>query len=160
MKWSFKIAEVSGISINIHLTFFLLLFLFGKYFFLAVALFFFITLHELAHSLVAKKFGIQVREITLLPIGGVASMTRMPENPFQEFLISIAGPLTNIAVVVIFYLPLRLFLGTGEFDAMFKAFWSGEFYYVGTKFTLAWIYWMNLVLALFNLIPAFPMAIP
>ena len=84
MKGSIKIAEISGITINLHVTFLLLLLpvlLFNveiEWFLLVIAVFFLVTLHELAHSLTAKKFGVKVKEITLLPIGGVASMTGMP----------------------------------------------------------------------------------
>ena len=157
MKTSFKIAEVAGISINLHITFFLLIFLFGRFFYLALILFFFVTVHELAHSLVAKRFGIQVKEITLLPIGGIASLTGMPKKPAHELLISIAGPLTNVAVVVLFYIPLRLFMGPDFFHSSFRAFFTGGLPMQGGKALLAWVYWMNLMLAAFNLIPAFPM---
>src|SRR3989338_4180774 len=110
MRGAIKLFKVADISINIHVTFLLLLFLFLtmgiRWLFLIVAIFFFVTLHELSHSLVAKKFGIKVKEITLLPIGGVASMTKMPDKPSQEFLISLAGPMFNIMVVAVFFLPL------------------------------------------------------
>ena len=115
MKGSIRLFKVADISINIHITFLLLLLLFlnmgVRWLFLIVAIFFFVTLHELSHSLVAKRFGIKVKEITLLPIGGVASMTKMPDKPYQEFLISLAGPMLNIAVVIIFFLPLYHLLG-------------------------------------------------
>ena len=158
MRGSFKIAEVAGISINIHVTFILLVILFGKMFFFVLAVFFFVTIHELAHSLVAKKFGINVREITLLPIGGVASMARMPEKPYQEFLISLAGPLTNIAVIIIFYFPVKLLTGDDVFFAALRSFFTGTMPIIFMpRFIFAQIYWINLVLAAFNLLPAFPM---
>lgn len=153
MKGSIRLFKIQGISINVHITFFLLLFLFlsmgFKWLFLIVAIFCFVTLHELSHSIVAKKFGIQVREITLLPIGGVASMTKMPDKPYQEFLISLAGPLFNIAVVIVFFLPLYYLLGP---EVLFHHLSVKTF-----PLTIAHIYWINLILALFNLIPAFPM---
>ena len=65
-----------------------------------VAIFFFVTMHEFAHSLVARRFGVKVKDITLYPIGGVASMSSMPQKPYQEFLISLAGPLCHFAVRV------------------------------------------------------------
>ena len=115
MKGSIRLFKVFDISINIHVTFLLLLILFAssgiRWLFLIVAIFFFVTIHELCHALVAKRFGINVREITLLPIGGVASMTKMPDKPSQEFLISLAGPMSNIAVIVLFYFPLKYLLG-------------------------------------------------
>lgn len=158
MRGSFKIAEVAGISINIHITFLILILIFGKWFFFVVAVFFFVTLHELAHSLVAKKFGIKVKEITLLPIGGVASMAKMPEKPYQEFLISIAGPLTNIAIVIIFYFPLKLFVGEEVFFGAFRTFFTGHIpRTLIPAFVICQVYWINLILAGFNLLPAFPM---
>ncbi|MDD5440184.1 MAG: site-2 protease family protein [Candidatus Omnitrophica bacterium] len=157
MRGSFTIAEVAGIQIKIHITFLLLILIFGKWFFFVLAIFFFVTLHELAHSLVAKSFGIQVREITLLPIGGVASMTKLPDKPYQEFLISLAGPLTNIAIVVIFYFPLKHLVGPDVFFAGFRSLFGGIILTNNPGLILTEIYWINLMLAGFNLLPAFPM---
>lgn len=153
MRGAIKLFKIADISINIHVTFLLLLLLFlsmgVKWLFLIVAIFFFVTLHELSHSLVARKFGIVVKEITLLPIGGVASMTKLPDKPYQEFLISLAGPMLNIAVVVVFFVPLYYILGPG---VLFHPLSVKTFAH-----TIAHIYWINLILAVFNLIPAFPM---
>src|SRR3989338_4180711 len=153
MKGSIRLFRIFGISINIHVTFLLLLVLFLsggiKWLVLMIGVFFFVTLHELCHALVAKRFGIQVREITLLPIGGVASMTRMHERPAHEFLISIAGPAFNIAVILAFYFPMKYLLGPETlFHPLSTATWP---------LTAAYLYWINLILAAFNLIPAFPM---
>ena len=153
MKGSIRLFKIFGISINIHVTFLLLLVLFLsgglKWLFLVAGIFFFVTLHELCHSLVAKHFGINVREITLLPIGGIASMSNMPEKPSQEFLISIAGPLFNVFVALVFFYPLKYILGS---DVLFHPpsilTWP---------LTVSYVYWLNLMLAAFNLIPAFPM---
>ncbi|MFH1594482.1 MAG: site-2 protease family protein [Candidatus Omnitrophota bacterium] len=156
MRGAIRLFKIADISINIHISFFIL-FLFLSLFFnmswrwilLIVGIFSFVTLHELAHSLVAKKFGITVKEITLLPIGGVASMTKIPDKPYQEFLISLAGPLLNIGIVVIFYFPLQLILGR---DVLFHPLSVKT-----TPLMIAHLYWINLMLAMFNLIPAFPM---
>ncbi len=153
MRGSIPLFKVFGISINIHITFLLLLLLFLsggiKWLFILVAIFCFVTIHELCHSLVAKYFGIKVREITLLPIGGVSSMTKMPEKPSQEFLISLAGPASNIIIILAFYYPLKYLLGQEVLlHPLSTATWP---------LTIAYIYWINLVLAVFNLIPAFPM---
>jgi Zn-dependent protease len=154
MRGSIKLFKVFGISINIHITFLLLLVFFVsggvKWLALMLGVFFFVTLHELCHSLMARHYGIDVREITLLPIGGIASMSSMPEKPAQEFFISIAGPLFNIAVIVIFYNPLKSLLGQEVLlhRPLSTATWG---------FTLAYLYWINLMLAAFNLLPAFPM---
>ncbi|MGB2706042.1 MAG: site-2 protease family protein [Candidatus Omnitrophota bacterium] len=153
MRGSIRLFKIADISINVHITFFLLLFLFlsmgFRWFFLIVAIFCFVILHELAHSLVAKKFGIKVNEITLLPIGGIASMSKMPDKPYQEFLISLAGPMLNIGVVVIFFFPLYYLLGP---EVLFHPLSVKTL-----PLTIAHIYWINLILAAFNLIPAFPM---
>ena len=157
MRGSIRLFKVSNISINVHMTFFLLLFLamYGgvKSVVFILGVFCFVTLHELCHSIVAQKLGIRVKEITLLPIGGVASMARMPEKASEEFMISIAGPLMNIAVIVIFYLPLRLILGT---DVLHSFFVEGPSLKTW-PLVISYIYWINLILAVFNLIPAFPM---
>ena len=154
MRGSIKLFNIFGISINIHITFLLLLvfFLSGgiKWLVLMIGVFCFVTLHEVCHSLVARHYGIEVREITLLPIGGIASMSSMPEKPVQEFFISVAGPLFNLAVIVIFYNPMKSLLGTGVLfhRPLSTATWP---------LTLAYLYWISLMLAAFNLIPAFPM---
>lgn len=161
MRGSFRLTRVLGIDIDIHVTFLLLL----AFFFLVlgirgliliVGVFFFVTVHELCHSLAAAYFGIKVKRITLLPIGGIASMSKMPTKPIQEFLISIAGPLSNILIVIIFYYPLYALLGKDALMYPFRVI-TGQAEYAGSFNVLAHIYWINLVLAVFNMIPAFPM---
>ncbi len=153
MRGSIRLFKIFGIAVNIHITFFLLFFLaiYGgwKWLFLIIGVFFFVTIHELSHSLMAKRFGIIVREITLLPIGGIASMTKMPEKPRQEFLISIVGPLSNIVIIAVFFLPMKFLLGP---DVLFHELSTRTW-----PLTIAYLYWINLMLAGFNLIPAFPM---
>lgn len=153
MKGSIRLFKIFGIAVNIHITFFLLFFLaiYGgwKWLFLIIGVFFFVTIHELSHSLMAKRFGIMVREITLLPIGGIASMAKMPEKPRQEFLISIVGPLSNIVIIMVFFFPMKFLLGP---DVLFHELSTRTW-----PLTVAYLYWINLMLAGFNLIPAFPM---
>jgi len=153
MRGSIKLFTIFGIAINIHITFLLLLVfvLPGglKSLALVIGVFFFVTMHELCHSLVARRFGIKVREITLFPIGGVASMSGISERPLHEFLISLAGPLSNIAVVGLFFYPMRYLLGDAVlFHSLSTDTWP---------LTIGYIYWINLALAAFNMIPAFPM---
>ena len=154
MRGSVKLFNIFGIAINIHITFLFLLVFFPycgiKWLVLIIGVFCFVTLHEVCHSLVARHYGIEVRQITLLPIGGIASMSSMPEKPVQEFFISVAGPLFNLAVIVIFYNPMKSLLGPEVFfyRPLSTATWP---------LTLAYLYWINLMLAAFNLIPAFPM---
>ncbi len=153
MKGSIRLFTIFGISINIHITFLFLLLLVLpggiRWVFVISSIFFFVTIHELCHSVVAKYFGIKVREITLLPIGGVSSMTKMPEKPSQELLISLAGPLSNIIIILVFFFPLKYLLGPSVlFHPLSTLSWPLAF---------AYIYWINLMLAGFNLLPAFPM---
>ncbi|MFH1552150.1 MAG: site-2 protease family protein [Candidatus Omnitrophota bacterium] len=161
MRGTFRLTRVLGIDIDIHVTFFLLLGFFFlllgfKGIILILGIFLFVTIHELCHSLVAAHFGIKVKRITLLPIGGVASMSEMPTKPYQELLISLAGPLSNVLIVIIFYYPLYLVLGKETLMYPFQVI-TGQVKYAGQFNVLAHIYWINLVLAVFNMIPAFPM---
>lgn len=153
MKGSIRLFGISGIGINIHITFLLLIFIVApggiKPLALLVGVFFFVTVHELCHSLAAKAFGIEVKEITLFPIGGVASMSRVPEKPMEEFLISLAGPLSNVAIVAALFYPMKVYFGDAVlFHDLSTATWP---------LTISYIYWINLILAIFNMIPAFPM---
>ncbi len=106
-----------------------------------------VIFHEICHSLMARKYGIKVKDITLLPIGGVASLSGFPEDPHQELAISIAGPLFNFALAFILGIPVLVYLG-----------WE-KFLNVGTGFPeiLAYAFWANVILGAFNLLPAFPM---
>ena len=157
MRGSIRLFKVDNISINVHMTFFILLFLamYGgiKAVVFILGVFCFVTLHELCHSMMAQKFGIRVKEITLLPIGGVASMTRMPEKASEEFFISIVGPLFNLLVVAVLFFPLQALFGSEFFFGFFKHGPSLKTW----PDVILYIYWINLILAVFNLIPAFPM---
>ncbi len=153
MKGAFRILKVWGIDLDIHITF-LILPIFFWYMhgftglFVIFAVFTCVAAHELTHSVVAKSFGIQVDRITLLPIGGIANMRSLPQTPKEEFMISISGPLFNIILAIILYLPLKSILG---FDVLMNPSlnsWPGA---------IAYAFWINPVLAGFNLLPAFPM---
>ncbi|MFH1877906.1 MAG: site-2 protease family protein, partial [Candidatus Omnitrophota bacterium] len=161
MRGTFRLANILGINIDIHFTFFLLIMFFAlvmgiKGIALIIGVFFFVTLHELCHSIAAAHFGIKVKQITLLPIGGVASMSELPSKPYQELLISLAGPASNIIIVLIFYYPLILMLGKETLMYPFMVI-TGQAKYTGDFNIFAHIYWINLILAVFNMIPAFPM---
>ncbi len=161
MKWSWRIGQVAGIDIYIHGTFLILLAwvglsqylkrnsladAIGALLFIAI-LFGIVVLHELGHGLMAKRFGISTRDITLLPIGGVARLERMPEDPKQELLVALAGPAVNVFLAGIFYAMLVPVRGLAELD----------YINIGRGQFLEKFFWVNVSLALFNLLPAFPM---
>ncbi len=160
MTWSWQIAKVSGIPIRVHWTFFLLLgwvaiesagtgggavaVASGVGFILA--LFACVVLHELGHALVAQRFGVPTFDITLLPIGGVARLQRIPEQPGQELAIAVAGPAVNVVIVALLWI-LGVRPGTVQVDGtdMLQV-------PILTKLML-----VNIMLVIFNLLPAFPM---
>jgi Zn-dependent protease len=151
MRLSWRIGRVAGIDVYVHATFLVVFLLFPDLFgggpeavlnvLLILALFGCVLLHELGHALMARRFGIGTRDITLYPIGGVARLERMPRAPGAELLIALAGPAVNFAIAAA--LTMVLFLGAGALSA------PGDF--------LKDLLILNLVLGLFNLIPAFPM---
>jgi Zn-dependent protease/CBS domain-containing protein len=161
MRWSWKIAEILGIRVYIHATFWLLI-LFVLYsswrqghtagrtalgVIFIVAIFGCVVLHEFGHALMARRFGIRTRDITLLPIGGLARLERMPDDPKQELLVALAGPAVNVVIAV------GLFLGLTATGGRFE--WM-DFDWLGGNL-LTGLMDVNIWLVLFNLIPAFPM---
>ncbi len=153
MKGSIKLFTIFGISIRIHFTFLLLPLIFGHFYglrgvFLILFVFLCVTFHELCHSLQAGRFGVKVEQIVLLPIGGVAAMRSIPEKPSEEFKISISGPLFNIVLALILFFPAFFLLGPETLFHPGVETWPKTF---------AYAFWINPILALFNLLPAFPM---
>src|SRR5829696_617324 len=165
MGGSFKIGRFSGIDVRVHWTFFLLLAFFAFSGYQAsgsllgaltatltiVALFICVLLHEFGHSLVAQRLGLDIHSITLLPLGGVSNLESIPEKPSDEVKITLAGPLVNVVLAPIFFgvgllfgavprMPADLFMGIGSVGQFF--------FYLG---------YLNVVLAVFNLLPAFPL---
>ena len=161
MKWSFKIARVAGIDVYMHTTFLILVGFVGlSYWFneqsvpavvegiaFLLALFGSVLLHEFGHALTARRYGIQTRDITLLPIGGVARLERMPDKPMQEFWVALAGPAVNVVIAFVLA-AVMLITGTMEPITTMNVT-DGSF--------LGRLLMVNLSLFLFNLIPAFPM---
>jgi len=166
MKWSFSIGRVSGIDIRVHASFGLILVLgavqwgvphgprgalFGV--FLLVGLFACVVLHELAHSLLAQAFGGKVREILLLPIGGVSRMEKAPEKPHQELLVALVGPLSNLVIALGLFLLAGRTVGAIDMESVTKMPPTAP----SAATALVWLLGANVFLALFNLIPAFPL---
>lgn len=161
MKNALQVGTVAGIGIRLHWTFLLLLVgIFAFYLFqgntvaaalvgvaLVVAVFGCVVLHELGHALTARKFDVPTRDITLYPIGGVARLQRIPEEPLREFWIAIAGPAVNVVIAAVLFV---LILATG-------ASLSPEAFINPTRNFLGTLMWLNVILVGFNLLPAFPM---
>lgn len=169
MNWSIRIAHVAGINVRVHISFFLILILgavqwgglggglegalFGVV--LMILLFGCVTLHELGHSIVANRLGVPVREIILLPLGGVAVMNKSPEKPLHEFLIAIAGPVVNIVIAALLALPAGSQIRAALLDGSGRLADSANDPTLNNL--LFWLFSANLSLVIFNLIPAFPL---
>ncbi len=165
MGGAFKIGRFSGIDVRVHWTFLLLLAFFAFIGYGAsgsplgaltaivaiVALFLCVLLHEFGHSLVAQRLGIGIHSITLLPIGGVSNLESLPEKPADEVKISVAGPLVSV-VLALFFFGVGVLLGAVPRVPAdpFTGFGSvGQFFF--------YLAFLNIILAVFNLLPAFPL---
>lgn len=161
MKRSLKIGSVAGIGIFLHWTFLLLIAAIFAYYYvqsqsigaalsgmgLIVGVFACVILHELGHALTARRYDVGTRSITLYPIGGLARLQRIPSEPMKEFWIAVGGPAVNLAIAVV--LGAILLVVDGSL--------SPEVLRAPGAHTLASLMWINLALAGFNLLPAFPM---
>ncbi|MGQ0639272.1 MAG: site-2 protease family protein [Gemmatimonadaceae bacterium] len=161
MKWSWRIGRIAGIDVDVHATFALLILyvaiveyqrsrnLVSVALMVAFVLVVFasVVAHEYGHALTARRYGVATRGITLLPIGGVARLDRLPSKPQQELAIAAAGPIVSAAIALLIYLVLRL---TGAPVASVDADLSGSGF-------LARVMWVNVAIVLFNMLPAFPM---
>lgn len=161
MKWSWRVGTVTGIGVYIHATFLLIIgwvgwmawresrtiegTLAGIAF--VLVLFGCVLLHEFGHALTARRYGIKTRDITLLPIGGVARLERMPDDPKQELWVALAGPAVNLVIAAVLFLWLLLTVHTADLDDL--SMLSGS--------VIIRLMTINIVLAVFNMIPAFPM---
>jgi len=160
VRWSVRLGSLFGIPVYLHLTFLVLLFFVafsqgvrggslsaavsGVVF--VASIFGCVVLHEFGHALAARRFGIETRDVTLLPIGGVARLERMPEDPKQEIWVALAGPAVNVAIAGL--LGIWIFLvGIGSLNG-FSLF--------GGSLALR-LMAVNIGLVVFNLLPAFPM---
>lgn len=160
MKWSLYLGKYAGIKVFIHWTFSLLLLWIavsgvrsgqtneqiGWTILFILAVFLCVTLHEFGHALMAKRFNFKTKYITLLPIGGLAQMEKLPDDPKQELLVAIAGPMVNVVLAIILGLVVSDF--TMEVENLMT---------IGAHNFLVYLVTVNIVLAVFNMIPAFPM---
>jgi stage IV sporulation protein FB len=160
MAWSVNIGSIAGTAIRIHFTFLLFL----AWIFVAswasggaaaawgglafmLLLFACVLAHEFGHIFTARAFGVPTPDVTLLPIGGVARLARIPDKPMEEFLVAIAGPLVNVAIALVLIVVAGASLSAQHLAAM-----------ESTKVSLVdRLAEVNLFLAVFNMIPAFPM---
>jgi Zn-dependent protease/CBS domain-containing protein len=160
MTWSFNIGTFGGTQVRVHVTFALLLLWIwfihyqaggaaeawqGVLFILAV--FACVVLHEFGHIIAARRYGIRTPDITLLPIGGLARLERMPDKPGQELVIAIAGPLVNVVIAALIFLVLGYSIGIEQLAQIENP--RADFF--------ARLAGVNVFLVVFNMIPAFPM---
>jgi Zn-dependent protease len=163
MKWSLSLGKIAGIKLLLHWTFWILILwiiasqamrggavydiLFSVI--LVFSVFACVVFHEFGHALAARRYGINARRIILLPIGGLAELERLPEKPKEELIVALAGPLVNIVIAGLIFLltPVdELFVGEQDLLQLskYRLYWSALFS-------------INIILFVFNLIPAFPM---
>jgi Zn-dependent protease len=160
MRWSFKVASVAGTEVRIHLTFLLFVAWIGFSYYqveglpgavqgvlFILSLFACVLLHEFGHAFAARGFGIATPDITLLPIGGVARLTRIPDKPWQELVVAIAGPLVNVVIAA-----ALIFVVHSSVELEHLQYLESPRVELLSKLAS-----VNVMLVLFNLIPAFPM---
>lgn len=169
MKWSAKIGRVAGIDLRVHATFPLLFLWVGFIYWaqtgtvdgvlfglaLVATLFLCVVLHEYGHALTARRYGISTRNITLLPIGGVAMLEEMPKDPKQEIVVAVMGPAVNVAIAAALFVWLSLTTSPQELEALSQL--EGEQITIMDIGFLPAVMSANIFLVLFNMIPAFPM---
>lgn len=161
MKHSWMLVRIAGIEVRVHVTFLVLVLWFAlagwfderslagavSGIVLILLVFTCVVLHELGHALMARRFGVRTRDITLLPIGGMARLQDMPRTPGAEIAIALAGPAVNVVIALL----LALLLGSDGLLPQAQALQRGEATLLQSLFAI------NVMLAVFNLIPAFPM---
>ena len=161
MKWSTRIGTFAGIGVYVHATFLILIVwvalahwqteqsvraaVAGVAF--VLALFACVVLHEFGHALTARRYGIRTRDITLLPIGGLARLERMPDDPRQELWVALAGPAVNVVIAAGLFVLLQLTSSGADVETLTVT--EGSF--------LERLMYVNVALVVFNLLPAFPM---
>ena len=165
MTWTWHLGKIAGIDLKLHWTFLILLgWIFWSYFSQSgeitsglygvafiIALFACVVLHELGHALSARRYGVNTRNIVLLPIGGVANLEKMPEKPREELVVALAGPAVNVVIAVVLGAILAGFGGPApieDLETLTRP--TGRIF-------LTNLLAVNVLLVVFNMIPAFPM---
>lgn len=176
MKGSLRIITLFGIPVHVHWTFalvFVYIYALGafsnsapgltrSYMILILLLFACVLMHEYGHALMARRFGVGTHDIILSPIGGIARLSKLPEKPMQEFLVAIAGPFVNL-VIVILLSPLYFgIISSADRSSLLNSIFNASGNYFAPDLSLAGflivgLFWLNIILAIFNLLPAFPM---
>jgi Zn-dependent protease/CBS domain-containing protein len=161
MKWSWRIGKFLGIDVYMHVTFLLLIGWVVVSYYLQgstlaataegvlfiLALFACVVLHEYGHALTARRYGIKTRDITLLPIGGLARLEKMPDEPSQELRVALAGPAVNVVIAAALFAALTVTSSVVPLSSL--SLGKGSF--------VEQLMVVNVFLVLFNMIPAFPM---
>ena len=160
MRWSITLGAIAGTAVRVHVTFLLFLLFIGVVVYRAngpaaawdtlafvTLIFICVVLHEFGHILMARRFGIKTRDVTLFPIGGVASMERMPDKPWQELMVAIAGPAVNLVIAAVILAVMGTSLNIDDLAGIGNVSIS-----LAMRIAAA-----NLILMVFNLLPAFPM---
>jgi len=161
MTWSWKLARIAGIDVYVHATFVIVVAWIAVLYWneshsvaavldgvgFLLALFGCVVLHEYGHALTARRYGIRTRDITLLPIGGIARLERMPDKPVEELKVALAGPAVNVVIAIVLAAWLQ---ASGNWETVDRIG-------VATGGFLERIVLANVFLAVFNLLPAFPM---
>ena len=178
MKGSFQLLRVFDIPVLIHWTFLLIFIWLGALSYMlgwtwlqtawnmvfAIALFACVLLHEFGHALTARYYGVSTKDIILSPIGGVARLDKLPENPVHEFMVAIAGPMVNVVISIV--VSLFVIVASEKSRLQLYNFFSAIINPEGNNFTvevynlqsfLFVLIALNIILALFNMLPAFPM---
>jgi Zn-dependent protease/CBS domain-containing protein len=160
MRWSLNLGSIAGTAIRIHITFLLFLLWLGTVYYqrggaeaawqgtiFIVLIFSCVLLHELGHVFAARRYGVKTRDVTLWPFGGIASMERMPDKPYEELIVAVAGPAVNVAIAAL----LLVWVGSHlDVENLMKI--EDPSVSLAVKVMGA-----NIILVVFNMIPAFPM---
>lgn len=168
MNQSFQLLSVAGIPIRVHITFIFILLL-GAYqwgvpygwqgavygVILMILLFACVVLHELGHAVAARRFGVGTKQILLMPLGGLAVLEKLPPTPFAEFVVALAGPMVNVLIATLLWIGGGFVLPQNALEQNFLSFVSDQTPTFAAAY--GWLLTTNVLLVVFNLIPAFPL---